>query len=256
MYADIKTNNRTVISERLEGRRCIDLLGILFALMVLCVLAEAQITSLPYKEAAERQSISGEMDGELSVISEISTGLPFLETVVAPKEKFPQSIFPSIPQYTPFGPADFVRQGIAEDDLKQPAAVWTELPEEPEAPEAPAEIATVPDDTRLPCEKIPEEEQMISYNGFLCDPVGRIIGCDSGISVTDGVLRLPSDQGCTGVAAGAFSSLEAEVCEVYIPANIISIEDGAFGGLPGIPFIQVHPDNPVYGSKEGYLYVK
>lgn len=239
-----------VISERLDGRRCIELLGILFALMILCVLAEAQVTSLLCKEAVERQSISGEMDGELAAISEISTDrlLELAEPAAANewKEVFP---FP-----------EAVAAASKEDALKQPAAVWTEqqteLPEEPEAPDAPAEIVPVPDDTRLPCEIIPEEEQIISYNGFLCDPEGRIIGCDSGISVTDGVLRLPSDQGCTGVAAGAFSSMEAEVCEVYIPANIISIEDGAFGELTGIPFIQVHPANPIYGSKEGNLYVK
>ena len=94
-----------------------------------------------------------------------------------------------------------------------------------------------------------------SINGFLCDVDGRIVGCD-GITVTDGVLNIPADSRCTAIAGGAFTSLGSEVFEVYIPANIVDISDSAFDGLSELFYIEVHPDNPVYGSSNGELYRK
>ena len=94
-----------------------------------------------------------------------------------------------------------------------------------------------------------------SINGFLCDVDGRIVGCD-GITVTDGVLNIPADSRCTAIADGAFVSLGSEVFEVYIPANIVDISDSAFDGLSELFYIEVHPDNPVYGSSNGELYRK
>lgn len=94
-----------------------------------------------------------------------------------------------------------------------------------------------------------------SINGFLCDVDGRIVGYD-GITVTDGVLNIPADSRCTAIAGGAFTSLGSEVFEVYIPANIVDISDSAFDGLSELFYIEVHPDNPVYGSSNGELYRK
>lgn len=97
--------------------------------------------------------------------------------------------------------------------------------------------------------------QTFFYGGFLCSASGMIIGCPD-IVITDGVLRLPSGTECTGVAAGALDSLGLEVYEVYIPANIVRIEDGALDGLTELFYIQVHPDNPVYQSNNGILSKK
>ena len=97
--------------------------------------------------------------------------------------------------------------------------------------------------------------QTFIYGGFLCSASGMIIGCPD-IVITDGVLRLPSGAECTGVAAGALDSLSTKVYEMYIPANIIRIEDGALDGLTELFYIQVHPDNPVYQSSNGILYKK
>ena len=92
--------------------------------------------------------------------------------------------------------------------------------------------------------------------GFLCDASGKIIGCQN-VSLIDGVLRLPSDAACTGIATGALAPLSSQqVYEIYIPANIIRIDDGAFDCLTELFFIEVHPDNPVYTSRDGYLYIK
>ena len=43
---------------------------------------------------------------------------------------------------------------------------------------------------------------------------------------------------------------------MYIPANIVDISDSAFDGLSELFYIEVHPDNPVYGSSNGELYRK
>lgn len=258
MYTYMKMNDRSIVDERSDSRKCMELLSILLALMILCVMAKVQATSLPGREAAaEKRNVSEELDGEIAPISGISTEnrLWKLPGITVENGLNQRLILPEIPAVVL--KEDFSQRIGTEDALMPPVLIQTEpLAEPSEQPKAPADVVTVPEHTELPSEEIPEEEQIFSYGGFLCDASGRIIGCDSSISVTDGVLCLPSGKGCTGVAKGAFSSLGEQVDEIYIPANIIAIEEGAFDGLPEFLFIQVHPDNPVYESKEGYLYKK
>lgn len=108
-------------------------------------------------------------------------------------------------------------------------------------------------------DKIPPKEEVddttFLCKGFLCDSSGIIIGCQD-IVVIDGVLRIPSAETCTGIAADALASLGTQVYEIYIPANITVIQEGAFNGLTELYYIEIHPDNPVYTSKEGLLYEK
>lgn len=92
-------------------------------------------------------------------------------------------------------------------------------------------------------------------NGFILNSSGMIIGCHE-IFIVDGVLCLPSNEACNGIAADALSSLDMQVYELYIPANIITIEEGAFNSLTELLYTEVHPDNPVYASNEGILYKK
>lgn len=98
-------------------------------------------------------------------------------------------------------------------------------------------------------------DAMTNINGFMCDANGKIMGCER-LTVTDGVLHIPTDGRCTAIVAGAFASLGSEVFEIYIPANIVDISDSAFDGLSELFYIEVHPDNPVYGSANGELYRK
>lgn len=129
--------------------------------------------------------------------------------------------------------------------------------------EAPAEFAEViPEETSVIAEgsdvpDAPKEEEpaYVNLQGFLCDAAGMIIGCD-GVSVVDGVLCLPSDKECAGISADALASLGGRVCEIYIPANIVKIDSGAFNGLTNLVYIEVHPDNPVYESSGGVLHEK
>lgn len=93
-----------------------------------------------------------------------------------------------------------------------------------------------------------------ALEGFDFDERGYITEYD-GAMINDGLLVLPDGSGCTGICAGAFEGL-SQVYELYIPADMIYIEKGAFSGMENLCYIQVSPDNPVYGSENGRLYKK
>lgn len=90
-------------------------------------------------------------------------------------------------------------------------------------------------------------------DGFVCNDAGHIISCAGG-SVIDGIFALPSDAACTGIEAGALSSVAGLITEVYIPANITYIGPGAFDGLTNLMYIEATPGNPNYYSAGGVLY--
>ena len=90
-------------------------------------------------------------------------------------------------------------------------------------------------------------------DGFACNDAGHIISCAGG-SVIDGIFALPSDAACTGIEAGALSSVAGLITEVYIPANITYIGPGAFDGLGSLMYIEAAPGNPNYYSVGGVLY--
>ena len=48
--------------------------------------------------------------------------------------------------------------------------------------------------------------------------------------------------------------MEEDVFELYIPANITYIEEGAFDNLTNLMFIEASGDNPVFYSEKGILY--
>lgn len=92
------------------------------------------------------------------------------------------------------------------------------------------------------------ETYMLSDRGYLID-------CGPEL-VSDGLLLLPFDDSCTGVDAHAFDKLAQIVEEIYIPANITDIASGVFENLTNLIYIEVAPDNPVYYSVNGELYMK
>lgn len=97
---------------------------------------------------------------------------------------------------------------------------------------------------------------MLELEGFLVNEKGMIESCkDPAFVSSDGIIIFPSDERCTGIGQGALDEItEAE--EVYIPANIISIETDMLGRLNGLMYIEVAPENPVYESRDGLLYSK
>lgn len=281
MYAYMKINYELAVNENFNSRKVLDTFVILLSIMLLCIPAKMEAAKLPVLEAAsETCYISDHITGNLIAIfecapeinihnkpsetpkitfenrlnqmlltPEISTPIQMqttesLESVIQETTDIP-------PVQTPISPEIALTPDEDADILpEQP-----DILDEPNIPEVlPDEPVTIPDDTQEPEASEPNNQNFIC-SGFLCDPSGKIIGCED-IRITDGVLCLPFDTACTGIGADALSSLSMQVYEIFIPANIIMIEEGAFDCLTELCFIEVHPNNPVYGSTEGVLYVK
>lgn len=92
------------------------------------------------------------------------------------------------------------------------------------------------------------------FAGFISDDRGYLIGCTSELLVADGIFLLPVTPDCVGIASGAFEEVNESVLELYIPANITKIEEGALDSLKPLWYIEVDSDNPSYYSKDGVLY--
>ena len=120
----------------------------------------------------------------------------------------------------------------------------------------PAYIESIPDliPDDLPQMEMPGAE--IEIRGFLIDADGYITGYTDSVSVTDGVLVIPSDERCTGIRKSALEGLESMIFEIYIPENITEIEAETFEHLHDLMYIKVAADNPVYTSEYGVLYTK
>lgn len=99
-------------------------------------------------------------------------------------------------------------------------------------------------------ENVVEEPVYIEISGMKIDSEGYVTEILSG--APDGVLALPTDIRCKGIRSD--SSLKNETEEVYIPANIVHMDDGLFDCLENVDFIQVANGNPAYYSEFGILY--
>lgn len=90
--------------------------------------------------------------------------------------------------------------------------------------------------------------------GYLINAEGVIYGLSGDKEVIkDGVLCFP-EEGCSGIARGALSSLGSAVEEIEIPANITNIQPGAFVGLSNLGWIEADAANPAYVTVDGVLY--
>lgn len=95
---------------------------------------------------------------------------------------------------------------------------------------------------------------MITDSGFLIDGAGMICGvADLSAVVSDGCLELPSE-GCSGISRGALAEIGSEVIEIYIPANISVIENGAFLGLDRVEWYEAEMGNAAYFTEDGVLF--
>ena len=105
-------------------------------------------------------------------------------------------------------------------------------------------------------ENVVEEPVYIEISGMKIDSEGYVTEILSG--APDGVLAFPTDIRCKGIRSDVFersdSSLKNETEEVYIPANIVHMDDGLFDCLENVDFIQVANGNPAYYSEFGILY--
>ena len=168
------------------------------------------------------------------------------------------SVFPAEPEnstvYMPEAPAATVPE---EPEVSVPEGTAPVIPEVPEAsvPEEPA--TSVPDD---PAEQVPPENTRNGcvpgvIDGFLVNESGIIYGIsDPDLVVNDGYMEFPTEK-CTGIAAGTFSSGLPTVREIFIPANITYIEEGAFSGLANMEWFEMESSGAYY-TEEGVLFAE
>lgn len=168
------------------------------------------------------------------------------------------SVFPAEPEnstvYMPEAPAATVPE---EPEVSVPEGTAPVIPEVPEAsvPEEPA--TSVPDD---PAEQVPPENTGNGsvpgvIDGFLVNESGIIYGIsDPDLVVNDRYMEFPTEK-CTGIAAGTFSSGLPTVREIFIPANITYIEEGAFSGLANMEWFEMESSG-VYYTEEGVLFAE
>lgn len=148
---------------------------------------------------------------------------------------------PSAKEQTDIAPDIIPDTVVAEDIIPESTAdITIPLPGE-----VPDEIPTPDDDV----------DSSTLYMGFILSESGIITGCvKAECNLQDGLLVLPSDSKCTGVAEDAFDGIERDVMELFIPKNITYIAPGALSGLSNLTYIQVMDGNPAYYSEKGCLY--
>lgn len=89
---------------------------------------------------------------------------------------------------------------------------------------------------------------------FLIDEAGMICGFSPEYAdMEEGILSLPSE-GCVGIRSGAFLGTGSEILELYIPANITRMEEGALSGMNRLEWIEAEEENEAYISVEGVLF--
>ncbi len=95
------------------------------------------------------------------------------------------------------------------------------------------------------------------FPGFLANDKGYITGyTDASKFMKDHLVVLPVHGACTGIEKNALKGLEKEVYEIYIPANIIYIAEGAFDDLRNLCYIEASAGNRQFYSKNGILYYR
>lgn len=171
--------------------------------------------------------------------------IPETEEVPALADSLPaaEPIISEIPERVPVIPDESVPE-ISAGDMENGIADIQEGAETIE-PDEPAAV--------IPPETIPPETVSGVIDGFLVNESGVIYGvADPALAVSDGYMELPAE-GCTGIAAGTFADGLPSVREIFIPANITYIEEGAFTGLTNAEWYEMETAGEFY-TEEGVLF--
>lgn len=161
----------------------------------------------------------------------------------------PEITVPDIPNQ---GAPDIPDQGSPDiPDQSTPDIPDQEIPGEPDdgmSPDVPNDGGTAD----VPSDGTDTSADVLA--GFEVNADGMICSFDPGAAdVDDGYLVLPND-GCTGIAKGAFDGVGAGISDIEIPDNITYIEDGALVGLSDLFCIWTGEANPSYTNVDGVLF--
>lgn len=95
------------------------------------------------------------------------------------------------------------------------------------------------------------------FPGFLSNEKGHITGyTDASKFMKDHLVVFPVNGACTGIEKNALKGLEQEIHDIFIPANICYIAEGAFDDLWNLCYIEAAVGNREFYSKNGVLYYK
>ena len=129
-------------------------------------------------------------------------------------------------------------------EMSLPETAVPVLPEDGTAPSVPVE--------EFPAENPPEESVPENVNGFLVDTSGMICGIADTDVISDGYLVLPAES-CSGIRASAFAEISELITEIYIPANITRIEEGAFSCLRSLEWLEAEGSDACF-TEDGVLF--
>ena len=84
------------------------------------------------------------------------------------------------------------------------------------------------------------------------DSSGMICGIADMDVISDGYLVLPAE-GCSGIRVSAFADVSELITEIYIPANITQIEEGAFACLSCLEWLEAEGSDSCF-TEDGVLF--
>lgn len=189
--------------------------------------------------------------GETAVKPAAKAAAPVSEEEAVPMSGNRETAVPEYPD-----PAGYAEAIPSEPGYPAPGIPETTVPDgqEERIPSVPDEtVPSVPDEP-IPDENTPEISFPVTVGGFLVNESGFICGiADPSEAAPDGYMELPAE-GCSGIAAGAFAAAPAGTMEMYIPANITYIEEGAFIGLYDMEWFEMEPSSGDYYTDNGVLF--
>lgn len=146
--------------------------------------------------------------------------------------------------------ADIPDAGIPDTDIPDAGIPDTDIPAEDD----PAEDLPAGGDTEDENgDNTGSDAGMTILNGFYVSESGVICGiADPAAVVSDSCMTFPSS-GCSGISADAFAAVPEGVREVYIPANITYIEEGAFSGFTEVEWYEMEPSGEFF-TENGVIF--
>ena len=238
------------------------------AVLILLVLAVIGIEdgNTEFPELTGGYSIELEAGAAGSALSGNEAALPDITPAAMPGadeilSSVMKAVFESITGELPVKPEKDVKTAVGTVEI--PTAVL--IPEEPN-PSAPemslpeTAVPVLPEDgtvpsvpvEEFPAENPPEESVPENVNGFLVDTSGMICGIADTDVISDGYLVLPAE-GCSGIRVSAFADVSELITEIYIPANITQIEEGAFACLSCLEWLEAEGSDSCF-TEDGVLF--
>lgn len=248
-----------------EGFRRLERAAAVLILLVLAVIGiEDGNTGFPeltggYSIELEAGAAGSALSGNEAALPDITlAAMPGADEILSSVMK---AVFESITGELPVKPEKDVKTAVGTVEI--PTAVL--IPEEPN-PSAPemslpeTAVPVLPEDgtapsvpvEEFPAENPPEESVPENVNGFLVDTSGMICGIADTDVISDGYLVLPAE-GCSGIRVSAFAEISAPITEIYIPANITQIEEGAFACLSCLEWLEAEGSDSCF-TEDGVLF--